>query len=335
MRRAGAAGQKRGICMKPVTVIIPNYNGMKYLPQCIEALRRQTTEFFDILVVENASEDGSAEWLRAHDVSFLPQKKNLGFAGGVNAGIRAVETPYVILLNNDTEVLPGFVDALLSAIERHPRIFSVSAKMLRTQERDRIDDAGDGISLPGWAYQRGTGEKEERFAKECDVFAACGGAAIYRTDALKALGLFDEAHFAYLEDVDLGWRARLCGYFNRYCPAAAVYHYGSATSGSKYNAFKVRLSARNHIWMLYKNQPDWQLFVNAPWLFTGMLVKAVFFFRKGLFSDWLSGTSEGLRELRCVKRVDFRQVPLRRILAIQWEMALGTAEYLRHYFSGR
>ncbi len=321
--------------MKPVTVIIPNYNGMNYLPQCIEALRRQRTEAFDILVVENASADGSAEWLRAQGVPFLPQEKNLGFAGGVNAGIRAVETPYVILLNNDTEVLPGFVEALLAAIERHPRIFSVSAKMLRTRERGRIDDAGDGISLPGWAYQRGTGEKEERFAKECDVFAACGGAAIYRTEALKALGLFDEEHFAYLEDVDLGWRARLHGYFNRYCPAAAVYHFGSATSGSRYNAFKLRLSARNHIWMSYKNQPDWQLFVNAPWLLAGLLVKAAFFCEKGLLFDWLSGTAEGFRELRRVKRVDFRLVPPHRILAIQWEMVLGTAEYLRHYFSRR
>lgn len=315
---------------RQATVLIPNYNGMKYLPACIEALFKQDTDDFDILVVENGSTDGSAAWLKEHGIPTLYEKENLGFAGGVNAGLRAVKTPYVILLNNDTEADPGFVRALLKAIRRSPRIFAVSAMMVRPDDPGILDDAGDGISLPGWAFQRGTGEPASLFSKADDVFSACGGAAVYRMSALRETGLFDEAHFAYLEDIDLSWRARLLGYFNRYEPSAVVKHYGSATSGSKYNSFKVRLSSRNHIWLLYKNQPDWQLLMNLPFILSGCLVKACFFQRRGLLKDWAAGTAEGLKGLDRVKRVDFSRVPPSRCLAAEWDMILGTVEYACH-----
>lgn len=317
--------------MAKATVVIPNYNGMKYLPQCIEALRKQTVSCFDILVVENGSSDGSAEWLEASQVPMLKEKENLGFAGGVNAGIRACTSPYVILLNNDTEVFPDFVEALIRALEAHPRLFAVSARMLQTGDRSRMDDAGDGISLFGWAWQRGNGQPAAEHEKACDIFSACGGAAIYRRAALEETGLFDEAHFAYLEDIDLSWRAWLYGWFIRYCPEAKVYHYGSATSGSKYNEFKVHLSARNHIWLMYKNQPDFLLFLHSPWIAAGLLVKAMYFAKKGLFLPWLSGTWEGLTHLDRVKRVRFEEIPPGRFLSIEKLLILGTIEYARHY----
>ncbi len=315
------------------TVVIPNYNGLRFLPKCIEALRRQTVSSFEILVVENASSDGSLEWLRENDVPFLRNSTNLGFAGGVNVGIRAVNTPYVILLNNDTEAEPEFVEALLAAIEKDRRIFSVSSMMLRHQDPGQIDDAGDSMSLMGWSFQRGTEEPREDYSRGCEVFSACAGAAIYRMEYFRETGLFDEAYFAYHEDMDLAWRARLRGYKNIYCPEARVLHYGSATSGSKYNAFKVRLSSRNHIWLMYKNQPDFLLILHAPWLLAGLLIKAVFFMRKGFFLPWISGTWEGLMHLDRVKRVQFEEVPPRRFLAIELMMISGTAEYFRHYMN--
>ncbi|MBQ7534868.1 MAG: glycosyltransferase family 2 protein [Stomatobaculum sp.] len=330
------------------TVIIPNWNGMRWLPKCIEALKRQTVSCFEILVVENASTDGSLAWLQEHGVPYLKNDRNLGFAGGVNAGIRSVlargaekscETdqarktvpPYVILLNNDTEAEPGFVEALLKSIEKDRKLFAVSAMMLRVQDTSTIDDAGDSMTLPGWAFQRGTEEPRSRYEQGCEVFSACGGAAIYRTEYLEKTGLFDETHFAYLEDLDLCWRARLMGYRNRYCPEARVKHYGSATSGSKYNAFKVRLSSRNHIWLMYKNQPDFLLILHGPWIAAGLLVKALFFAKKGLFLPWLSGTWEGLTHLERVRRVDFSRVPPHRLLSIERLLILGTLEYVRHY----
>ncbi len=317
--------------MVKATVVIPNYNGMKYLPRCIEALERQTVSCFDILVVENGSSDGSAEWLEARRVPMLREEENLGFAGGVNAGIRASSAPYVILLNNDTEVFPEFVEELIRALEAHPRLFAVSAKMLQTGDRTRMDDAGDGISLFGWAWQRGNGQPASVHEKACDIFSACAGAAIYRRAALEETGLFDEAHFAYLEDIDLSWRANLYGWFIRYCPAAKVLHYGSATSGSKYNEFKVHLAARNHIWLMYKNQPDWQLLLNAPWLLAGLCIKACFFLKKGFFRAWMKGTAEGFRGLSGVRRADFEKAGTGRVLAVQWQMITGTLGYLRQY----
>ena len=321
-------GKKKSSDGSLVTVVIPNYNGMKYLPDCIESLRRQTLEGIRILVVDNASGDGSAEYLRGQaDVLTLYEPENLGFAGGVNEGIKAADTPYVILLNNDTEAAPEFCEALLREIKRSRRIFAVSARMLRIQDPSEIDDAGDGMSLPGWAFQRGQGEKKSRYDKASDVFSACGGAAIYRRDVLLRLGLFDESHFAYLEDMDVSWRAKLSGYYCRYCPDAEVLHYGSATSGSRYNDFKVRLTARNHIFLMYKNQPDWQLLLNAPFLLAGLFVKLVFFTRKGMGQAYREGTLEGFRRIGTLKRAAKPGIPAARYLSVQWEMILGTAAY--------
>lgn len=314
-----------------VTVIIPNYNGMKWLPACMEALSAQTAACFDTLVVENASTDGSAEWLAAQQIPMLREEKNLGFAGGVNAGIRAVTTPYVILLNNDTKADPHFVEALLTAIKRSRRIFSVSARMRKADAPETLDDAGDGMNLLGWAYQRGVGEAAGTYPRQGDVFSACGGAAIYRREIFEEIGYFDETHFAYLEDIDIGWRAKLYGYFNRYEPKAEVLHYGSATSGSRYNDFKVRLAARNNIWLHYKNQLPFQLLINFPWLFLGALVKLCFFAKKGYLKAYVSGIAEGFAELSGVHRVPETPYTALRALAVQWEMVTGTFSYVLHY----
>jgi GT2 family glycosyltransferase len=125
----------------------------------------------------------------------------------------------------------------------------------------RLDDAGDYYCALGWAFARGKGESSELYDREETVFACCGAAAIYRRDVLEKIGLFDERHFAYLEDMDIGYRAQIHGYVNRYIPSAVVYHAGSGTSGSRHNAFKVRLSARNSVWLVRKNMPLWQRIV--------------------------------------------------------------------------
>lgn len=114
---------------------------------------------------------------------------------------------------------------------------------------------GNYYNCLGWAFALGKGKSEEKYKKERKIFASCGGAAIYRTKLVKQLGGFDEEHFAYLEDIDLGYRAQIAGYENWYLPKAGVYHVGSGTSGSRYNQFKIRYSSRNNVYMLYKNMP--------------------------------------------------------------------------------
>ena len=160
------------------TVIIPNYNGLTFLIPCLNSLKQQTARDFEVLVVDNGSTDGSVEWLKENGIRtvFLPE--NAGFDGAVNAGIQAVDTPYVILLNNDTVADTYYVEALERTIGRSKRIFSVSSRMVQMHRPELIDDAGDMYSILGWAYQRGVCRQSRLYLKYRRVLSACAGAAI-------------------------------------------------------------------------------------------------------------------------------------------------------------
>lgn len=284
---------------KRVSVVVPNYNGMDYIEICLNALLRQV-EPEQIVVVDNGSTDKSPERV-ARDypgVRLLLLKKNYGFCRAVNEGIRAVGTPYVILLNNDTRICPGFVEALQRVLDEDPGIFSAGARMLQYHRPELIDDAGNLYCALGWAFARGKDKPASRYKKREDVFAVCAGAAIYRRKELLELGGFDEAHFAYLEDIDVGYRARIAGYRNVYEPRARVYHVGSGTSGSRYNAFKVFYSSGNSLYLAYKNMPWPQLLLNLPFLAVGFGVKYLFFARKGFGKTYRKGLLRGFKLCR-------------------------------------
>lgn len=314
--------------MKKVTVIIPNYNGLKFMEPCFEALDRQTTDDYQVLVVDNGSTDGSVEWLKEREIPSIFLDKNTGFCGAVNIGLKAAETPYVILLNNDTEVCEDFVAQMLRAIEKSPSIFSVSCKMIQLYQKDLMDDAGDMYTVLGWAYQRGVGQSAAGYNKEREIFSACAAAAIYRREVFETIGYFDEMHFAYLEDIDVGYRAKIAGYHNRYCPDAVVYHAGSGTSGSKYNSFKVKLAARNNIYLNYKNMPALQLLVNLLPILVGIALKYGFFKKRGFEKDYVDGLMEGLKTAGRCKKVKFRPENLVNYLSIEWELIAGTLIYV-------
>ncbi len=318
-----------------VTIIIPNYNGLEFLPECIAALKAQTYRGYRLLVVDNASTDGSVEWLKSEGVESLFLDKNYGFAGGVNRGIEHSDTDYVILLNNDTVVFPRFVERLVKAIERNKNIFSVNPMMIQYHHRQLMDDAGDGLCVLGFAYQIGVGESIHSYNRRMAVFSSCAGASIYRREVFDEIGLFDELHFAYLEDVDVGYRARLHGYRNIYEPSAKVYHIGSGTSGSKYNSFKVRLAARNQIYLLYKNQNDVQLLINFIPITLGILIKWVFFIKLGFAKDYLAGIYEGITTLNKTRRVNFRTVNILSLLDIELRMIVGVYDYILHFIRRR
>lgn len=313
------------------TIVIPNYNGMAFLESCLSSLEVQSYQQFSVLIVDNGSTDGSVEWLRAHEsarVRVLYLTENTGFAAAVNTGIKASDTPYVLLLNNDVRAEERFVEELVRAISRSRRIFSVASKMIRMYEPELMDSAGDQYTVAGWAFNRGTGRRISHYNRSCRVFSACAGAAIYRRSVFETIGYFDENHFAYLEDIDIGYRARLHGYINFYTPKAVVWHVGSGTSGSRYNEFKVKLTIRNNIWLNYKNMPDWQLVLNALPILCGMAVKYIFFLRKGLGKAFCEGIREGIRERNNCRRVAFQQIPLRRFLTIEADLISNFAEYL-------
>lgn len=321
---------------RKVTVIIPNYNGLVFMEPCFAALDKQTGEAFEVLVVDNGSTDGSVEWLKEHQIPSIFLKENTGFSGAVNAGIKAAVTPYVILLNNDTEVTPSFVSELTAAMERSPSVFAVSSKMIQMHHKELMDDAGDMYSVLGWAYQRGVGQDVRLYNREREVFSACAGAAVYRREVFDEIGYFDEMHFAYLEDIDVSYRAKIHGYHIRYCPAAVVYHVGSGTSGSKYNSFKVKLAARNNIYLNYKNMPFLQLLFNALPIALGIGVKYLFFKKRGFEKDYVAGLKEGVRTLGNCRKVPYNPSHFLNYLSIQWELIAGTVlyvyEYLRRQF---
>ncbi len=284
--------------MREVTVIIPNYNGIQYIANCLDSLREQTMEA-DIIVVDNASSDGSLDVVRKYDdVRLIELSENFGFCRAVNEGIGATKTKYLILLNNDTKAAPTFVEELYKAIDSHPDTFSVASKMLQMNSPDRIDSAGDLYCALGWAFSLGKDMNRSRYDRESVVFSACAGAAIYRKDLFEQIGYFDELHFSYLEDVDVGYRARIMGYVNRYTPKAVVYHAGSGTTGSRYNPFKVRMAARNSWYVIYKNMPALQIIINLPFFLIGFGIKALFFIAKGYGREYLSGMKRGY--LMCV-----------------------------------
>lgn len=316
-----------------VTVIVPNYNGMKFIDTCLAALEKQSIKDFKTLVIDNGSSDGSIEFIRKKypEVHLLERGENYGFSNAVNTGIQMSDTPYVILLNNDTQVEEFFVEELVKAINKNPKYFSCSSKMLDFSERHLLDDAGDLYTVIGWQFQRGVGRLETGYKKPKKVFSACAGAAIYRREVFEKIGYFDEGHFAYLEDIDVGYRARINGYENTFCPSARVYHVGSGTSGSKYNEFKVKLSARNSVYLNYKNMPILQLIVNAVPLIIGYFVKWLFFIRIGFGKTYINGLKEGMTSLSNCKKVTFRWKNLKHYFKIELELIGNTFIYLYEF----
>lgn len=305
------------------TIIIPNYNGMAYLENCLASLRGEPAR---VIVVDNGSTDGSRELVQEKfpKVRLISLDRNYGFCRAVNRGMEASETTYVILLNNDTEAQPGFVKALEKAMDGDERVFSGAARMVRMDAPSRIDDAGDYYCALVWAFAAGRDKPAENYDAPREIFSACGGACIYRRRILQKIGMLDENHFAYLEDVDLGYRARLYGFRNLYVPGAVVRHAGSASSGSRYNAFKAELTARNSVYLAYKNMPPGQMLLNLPFLLAGFLIKQLFFLKKGLGKSWWKGLVKGIGLCRSPegkkRRVRFDSERLPAYVRIQWEL---------------
>ena len=302
---------------------------------CLSSLSKQTYKNFHILVVDNASSDGSIEYMEENypDIELIKLQKNYGFSKAVNIGIQHSRTPYVILLNNDTTVDTRYVEEMVKAIEKSPKIFSVSSKMIQMYHPELIDSAGDLYTLSGWGVCRGCGRPVSNYTKYDEIFTACAGAAIYRRSVFDEIGYFDENHFAYLEDIDIGYRARIYGYYNMYCPTALVYHVGSGTSGSKYNSFKVKLAARNNLYLNYKNMPALQLVLNFIPLAIGYFVKYLFFCKIGFGKDYKEGFIEGLQTAKLQKKVKFQFKHLGNYLVIEIDLIKYTFDYIKDWFS--
>ena len=315
--------------MELVTVVIPNYNGKKYLDDCLKSLKKQSYQEFKVIIVDNGSTDGSQDHIKNKypQVELIELSENTGFANAANVGIKAADSEYVFLLNNDTMCDENALENLIRVMENKKKLFSAQAKMLKMKEPHEIDDCGDLYCALGWAFTPGKDKDNRQFARRESVTSACAGAAIYRKSYFDTVGYFDEAHFCYLEDVDLGYRARLFGYANVMEPSAVVYHVGSGSSGSRYNEFKVELTAGNNLYLIYKNMPAFQIFINLPLILLGIAIKHVFYFRRGLGKAHIVGLWQGMRKIagNADKRVRFGRTQFINAVRLQIELWVNLA----------
>lgn len=247
-----------------VDVVIVNWNGRRWLPECLRALKRSTIPV-RIIVVDCASEDGSVRYVReAHpDVELVVCPENLGYAGGANAGLARSTAPFVMVMNPDVIVAPDHLAVLKERFESDPKIGAAQGKLYRiTPERfavdvldsaNILDSAGHVIRRDRMVVDRGQGERDgPEFSQESSVFSACGAALFLRRTMLEDVApdgdYFDPSFFAYKEDIDLCWRARILGWDVRYIPEAVAWHV-RGWAGEKISArAKLALAARRHSW---------------------------------------------------------------------------------------
>jgi GT2 family glycosyltransferase len=241
-----------------VSVVIPNLNGRQLVGECLASLKGQTFTDFEAIVVDNGSTDGSVDFVRTGFpwvAAVIENKANLGFAKACNQGIEAARGELVALLNNDTETHPAWLAELVRAADATPLAGMFAAKTLFFDKRDVIDTAGHLIYPDGLNRGRGRLEVDRgQYDAATDIFFPSGAAALYRKRMLDEIGLFDEHHFAYGDDTDIGIRGRLAGWSCLFVPGAVVYHRYSATTG-EYSPTKVFLVERNRIWVVWKYFP--------------------------------------------------------------------------------
>ncbi len=240
-----------------VSVVITNYNGELFLSECVDSLLEQSFKSVEIILVDTASTDGSAELARKKypDIRLICLDENLGFSAAVNAGVQASRGEYIIILNSDTRVELEFVAELHKALSEMDDASMAAPKMLFARGEGIINSMGLGYSMTGTNHDIGFGLKDgPRFGSQEWIFGPCGGAGMYRRTAIDDVGSFDEDFFMYYEDVDFCFRAQLAGHKCVFVPTARVYHAEGASGGSLPKPRNYYL-ARNSLNVIVKNLP--------------------------------------------------------------------------------
>jgi GT2 family glycosyltransferase len=309
-----------------LTVAIATYNGRELLEVALPSLARQRFRDFRVLVVDDGSTDGTAEWL-ARDwpaVEVIVQA-NSGVTAALNACLRgARDTELVALFNNDMELDPDCLGELVADLRAHPTAGSATPKLLDFHARDVIDGAGDIYTWGGTAGRRGHGEPDRgQYDEPRAIFGACAGAAIYRRSALRDVGTFDEDFFALYEDVDWNLRAQLAGYGCRYVPSAMAYHMGSATLGKGLTDFTRYHMLRNALWIVAKDMPAEALLRHSLQLARGQLMLLVLAIKDRKLRIWYRAWRDALLGLPSVLHRRGRIQRKRRINGPRLEALVG------------
>ena len=282
-----------------ISVIIVNWNGRKFIPECLESLRQQAYRRFTIILADNGSNDGSIDFVKRNypEVKIIALPKNVGFSVANNIAIKTVKTEYVALLNNDAVAHPLWLQSLVGALEAYPEAGFAASKMLFYDNPEIIDRAGDSYTRAGAGLLRGRAEPASSYNKQEWIFGACAAAALYRTRMLRDIGLFDEDFFLLYEDVDLSFRAQLRGYKCLYVPEAIVYHKGSGSIIYD-SPTSVYYGHRNLEWVYIKNMPAGLILKTIfPHIIYDMA--AFFFFAaRGRSKDFIKAKWDALKGLK-------------------------------------
>jgi hypothetical protein len=294
--------------MPEISVIVLNWNGKHFLETCLTALRRQTFRDFEAILVDNGSQDGSVEYVRTNfpEVHLILLNENRGFTGGNIAGWELVRNGpadgLIVLLNNDTEVHPLWLEEFhkASSVYAHGGIFA--SKMMMFDDRNRIENCGVGMSTIGFTIDLGRGETDSpTWSEPRQVFGACAGAAAYRRSMLEDIGFLDNDFFMTSEDVDLSFRAQLRGYECWMIPGAIVYHHYRGAM-SKFPARQAFFTHRNSEFVYFKNMPAGLMLGHLPARVIYELAATVFSFRAGYGRVFVKAKIDALRHLATVIR---------------------------------
>lgn len=266
-------------------VVIVNWNGEQFIEQCLTALMAQTIAPHEIILVDNASTDGSLDIVRRFpSVRLLAQDQNTGFARGNNLAINAVaaDTEWVALLNPDAFPEPRWIEEFLASAQCNPQFDIFGSKLLNAANPMLLDGAGDAYHVSGRVWRMGQGVSVSAHPEsEREVFSPCAAAAIYRRRALLEVSGFDEDFFCYVEDVDLGFRLRLAGHRCLYVPQSVVHHVGSGTTGGQHSDFSVYHGHRNLVWTFVKDMPGVLFWLLLPLHLLLNLVSIIWFASRG------------------------------------------------------
>ncbi len=256
------------------SVIVPNYNGRRFLPTLFAALAAQSFRDFEIILADDASTDDSIEYVEAHhpNARLLINRHNLGFVRTCNLAADAARGRLIVLLNNDTEPEPTWLAELAKVICANPDAAIVSSKLLLFSDRTRLHTTGDVMGTDGIPKNRGVWQEDRgQYDQAVEIFSGSGGASAFRREVWQALGGLDEDFWMYLDDVDYGFRAQLAGWRALFAPQARVYHHLSATGGGTMASYYV---GRNTIWTIAKNMPGQLLLQNFPQIFAAQMIIA-------------------------------------------------------------
>jgi GT2 family glycosyltransferase len=276
---------------KLVSFVIPNYNGRNFIKVCLDSIAQQTYKSFEAIVVDDASTDNSINYIKSEYkwIKMVGLSKNAGFCYAVNTGIQASNGDYIALVNNDVELDRDWLAYMVRAIQTSTDVFGISSKIINYYDRKIIDDAGDIYTREGLAFKRWHGLPDNKLNIENkEIFSPSGAASFFSKSALSKIGLWDEKFIAYLDDVDIGFRARLLGYKNYYEPNAVAYHMVSRSYG-KNTVFMGSLVLRNNIAVIIKNMPSILILNFLPWLVVGHLKTAKYIFSIGGFKAIIQG----------------------------------------------